>query len=213
MAPSLVVHSRMSVSWRPTRARLSVLLLASLALVPAGPAAAQAVDDPYPAEPGGGLAVERPMDLTWEEVVPLPQPTWQDPRWYKRPPRYGEPVDPVELEPIVPVEPAPPFEPQPGDPQPVGGPHLDAALADAALRTGLDPSAIAVLRSEEVEWSDGSLGCPEPGMYYTQALVPGWLVQLDAGGQVLEYHADRSGSRLVACDQPEAPLPPAEELY
>jgi len=69
----------------------------------------------------------------------------------------------------------------------------EAALADAATRTGLEPDALKVLSAEVVTWSDGSLGCPQPGMMYTQALVPGYRVRIQAGGQVLDYHAGRSG--------------------
>jgi hypothetical protein len=69
----------------------------------------------------------------------------------------------------------------------------EAALADAAKRTGLAPDALKVLSAEAVTWSDGSLGCPQPGMMYTQALVPGYRVRIEAGGQVLDYHAGRSG--------------------
>jgi hypothetical protein len=30
-------------------------------------------------------------------------------------------------------------------------------------------------------WNDGSLGCPEPGMMYTQALVNGYWLIIEAG--------------------------------
>jgi hypothetical protein len=69
----------------------------------------------------------------------------------------------------------------------------EAALADAARRSGLEEDALKVLSAEAVTWSDGSLGCPQPGMMYTQALVPGYRVRIKAGGQVLDYHAGRSG--------------------
>ena len=68
-----------------------------------------------------------------------------------------------------------------------------AALADAARRTGLAPEALEVLGAEAVTWPDGSLGCPQPGMMYTQALVPGYRIRIQAGDQVLDYHAGRSG--------------------
>ena len=70
---------------------------------------------------------------------------------------------------------------------------VDAALADAAKRTGLKRTDLKVLSAEAVTWSDGSLGCPQPGMMYTQALVPGYRVQIRAGGQDLDYHASRMG--------------------
>src|SRR5690606_11134646 len=45
---------------------------------------------------------------------------------------------------------------------------LDRIVADAAVRAGTDPAEITVIRGESVTWPDGSLGCPEPGMMYTQ---------------------------------------------
>jgi hypothetical protein len=69
----------------------------------------------------------------------------------------------------------------------------EAALADAAQRTGRSRADLKVLSAEAVTWPDGSLGCPQPGMMYTQALVPGYRVRIEVGGQVLDYHSGRSG--------------------
>ena len=44
---------------------------------------------------------------------------------------------------------------------------------------------VKVLTVESVTWSDGSLGCPEPGMMYTQALVRGHRIRVDAAGTTL----------------------------
>jgi hypothetical protein len=68
----------------------------------------------------------------------------------------------------------------------------DAALTDAARRTGLKREELKVLGAEAVTWPDGSIGCPRPGMVYTQALVPGYRVRIEARGQVLDYHAGMS---------------------
>lgn len=69
----------------------------------------------------------------------------------------------------------------------------ELALADAAKRSGLKPADLKVLSAEAVTWPDGSLGCPQPGMMYTQALVPGYRVKIKAGAEVLDYHAGRGG--------------------
>jgi hypothetical protein len=71
---------------------------------------------------------------------------------------------------------------------------LEAALDDAAHRTSMERSQIEVVSAAAVTWSDGSAGCPAPGMMYTQALVPGYRIVLQAGEQVLNYHAGRSGA-------------------
>lgn len=66
---------------------------------------------------------------------------------------------------------------------------LSALLADAAARTGADPATVAAVRGARVTWNDGSWGCPEPGVLYTQALVDGWQVIVEAGGQRIDYRA------------------------
>uniref|UniRef100_A0A7C1JTD7 Uncharacterized protein n=1 Tax=Caldilinea aerophila TaxID=133453 RepID=A0A7C1JTD7_9CHLR len=95
-------------------------------------------------------------------------------------------------------------------PAPVGGVTgeapvnlLEAILADAATRTGLERNALVVLQDEAVVWSDGSLGCPEPDMMYTQALVEGYHVIIQAGDRQLDYRASRSGFFKLC----ESPLP------
>jgi hypothetical protein len=75
---------------------------------------------------------------------------------------------------------------------------VDAALQDAARRTAIDRSKLEVISAEHVTWPDGSLGCPEPGVLYTMALVPGYRVRIRAGTEVLDYHASRRGN-LVLC--------------
>ena len=54
-------------------------------------------------------------------------------------------------------------------PPPSQPPPLQAALADAVRRAGLDPSVVRVLRTEQRQWPDSSLGCPRPGLVYARS--------------------------------------------
>ena len=72
-------------------------------------------------------------------------------------------------------------------------PTVQAALDDAIRRTGKPAAALKVVSAERVTWRDGSLGCPEPGLMYSQALVPGFRIRVDAGADALDYHADKRG--------------------
>lgn len=83
---------------------------------------------------------------------------------------------------------------------------LDDVLDQASARTGVAVADIGVVRAEQVVWNDGSLGCPEPGRAYTQALVPGYWVVLDAGGTELDYRANDRGY-VVLCEQPTRTRP------
>ena len=70
---------------------------------------------------------------------------------------------------------------------------IEAALDDAANRSTTARADIKVISEEAVTWPDGSLGCPQPGMMYTQALVAGYRIVLQAGEQTLNYHAMSRG--------------------
>ncbi len=80
-------------------------------------------------------------------------------------------------------------------------PYIDMAVADLARRLGVDPSAVSTLSAVVVVWPDSSLGCPQPGMSYTQVLVDGALIELGAGGVVYRYHSGGS-TKPFFCDQP-----------
>ncbi len=82
------------------------------------------------------------------------------------------------------------------------------AREDLAQRLGLAPEAIRLVSVEAVDWSDTSLGCPQPGMMYAQVITPGYRVMLEAGGQRYEYHTDE-GQFVVLCENPTGlKLPP-----
>lgn len=87
-------------------------------------------------------------------------------------------------------------------------PVVRAALADAARVSGIDASRLKVADAARVVWPDGSLGCPEPGMMYAQALTPGYRIRIRAGDAVLDYHASERGE-LILCPPGRAtePLP------
>jgi hypothetical protein len=82
-----------------------------------------------------------------------------------------------------------------------------AVVADAAKRFNVPESSVVVARAEQVTWPDGSLGCPEPGMMYTQALVPGFRVVAKTSAGELSYHTDSSGT-VRNCRVHEGPEPP-----
>lgn len=78
----------------------------------------------------------------------------------------------------------------------------EQAIADLADRLGVDASEIEVVSVEDVTWPDGSLGCPEPGKMYTQAMVDGQRIVLAHNGEEHTYHA--GGDRApFHCANPE----------
>src|SRR5437879_7524869 len=52
---------------------------------------------------------------------------------------------------------------------------VEAALSDAAAHLGVSRVDLQVQQVEAREWSDSSLGCPRPGLMYSQIVTPGYL--------------------------------------
>lgn len=106
---------------------------------------------------------------------------------------------------------SPPFKTAPPTRAPVTGEVpadvMAKAIADLTQRTGLDPATFTTIRSEQVQWSDGSLGCPVPGQMYIQVVTPGYWIIVEAGGKQYDYRATETGV-LRLCDQPN-PKPPS----
>ena len=90
---------------------------------------------------------------------------------------------------------------------------IEAALDDAANRSTTARPDIKVTSAEAVTWPDGSLGCPQPGMMYTQALVPGYRIVLQAGEQTLNYHAMSRGRPVFCPASRVAPAVPTTAVH
>jgi len=86
-------------------------------------------------------------------------------------------------------------------------PLVSEALADASRRTGVPVAALSVVESSSRTFRDGSLGCPEPEMNYTQALVPGWRLVIRAGEELLDYRMATRGTAFMFCP-PDRALDP-----
>ena len=71
---------------------------------------------------------------------------------------------------------------------------LNSILKEAAKLANVSPQELVIARAEAVVWNDGSLGCPEPGMQYTQALANGYWVVISAAGRTYDFRVRRDGS-------------------
>ena len=87
-------------------------------------------------------------------------------------------------------------------------PDAIIARSDLAQRLQVDEESIEIVRVEELEWPDGSLGCPQPEMLYTQALVNGVFIQLSFDGQSYNYHGG-GGRQPFLCTSKNELLPDA----
>ena len=83
---------------------------------------------------------------------------------------------------------------------------LDPILKEAAALAEVARDQLVIVRAESVVWNDGSLGCPEPGMMYTQALVNGYWIVIEAAGQTYDFRVGSGGSfRLCPAGQGHPP--------
>lgn len=89
--------------------------------------------------------------------------------------------------------------------EPLLGDEVSAAIDDVTDRAGVARDDVLVEVTELVTWPDSSLGCPEPDQLYTQALVEGYRIVLDADGEEHHYHGEDDGPPQFCAD----PQPPA----
>ncbi len=94
-----------------------------------------------------------------------------------------------------------------GSPSPSAGtidlpaPIIAAVKVEIAKDAGVSASDVTIISGEAVTYPDGSLGCPQPGMAYTQIPVDGWKVVGTAAGATFDYR----GSGLTdirRCEKP-----------
>ncbi len=76
---------------------------------------------------------------------------------------------------------------------------FDAVLAALLEETGGTRAGVTLVKAEQVTWNDGSLGCPEPGVMYTQALIEGYQVVFSVGDKTFDYHLSDRGN-FVLCE-------------
>ncbi|PSB10105.1 hypothetical protein C7B76_24515 [filamentous cyanobacterium CCP2] len=67
---------------------------------------------------------------------------------------------------------------------------------DVSQRTGIPPQQLWIARHERHTWTDGCLGLPGQGEFCTQALVPGWQIEVTDGSRSWTYRTDTSGQTL-----------------
>ena len=83
---------------------------------------------------------------------------------------------------------------------------LEPILKEATALAKVGRDQLVVVRAESVVWNDGSLGCPEPGMMYTQALVNGYWILIEAAGRTYDFRVGSGGSfRLCPVGQGHPP--------
>ena len=99
--------------------------------------------------------------------------------------------------------------------------EVEAALADLTERIG-DDRVVEIVAAHELTWPDGSLGCPEPDLSYTQGLVDGYRIEFADGALRFIYHGATGEEPFLCVEGEEAspelvtpdtsPTPPGVEV-
>jgi hypothetical protein len=71
--------------------------------------------------------------------------------------------------------------------------HWAALLGDLASRS-VSSDGLEVVTARAVAWPNGALGCPKPGMAYTQMVTDGYQVVVRAGGRTYDYRFGMSSA-------------------
>lgn len=66
--------------------------------------------------------------------------------------------------------------------------------------SNIETERLILIDMQPVTWNNGSLGCPLPGMCYTQALVPGFLFLFQYGDLIIEVHTDGAMGSIALPD-------------
>jgi len=73
------------------------------------------------------------------------------------------------------------------------------SVADLGKKLKINAEQITVVKITPTIWRDASLGCPKPGIDYIQVETAGYLISLEAGGKVYDYHTEE-GKRVRLCE-------------
>lgn len=87
---------------------------------------------------------------------------------------------------------------------------ISKARTDLAKRLAVEPDEIHFIKFKPVVWPDGGLGCPRPGMVYTQVQQDGVLIRFEVRGRRYDYHGG-AGRDPFLCENPPADLPDRPE--
>lgn len=77
-------------------------------------------------------------------------------------------------------------------------PAAAQARKDLAAKLSVDEKSIVIIQITDATWNDGCLGLAGPAEFCTQALVPGFRVEMLAKGKTYFYRTDKTGANIRA---------------
>ena len=80
----------------------------------------------------------------------------------------------------------------------------ELAFATLSQEIGAEKKDLVLIHIARFNWPDSALGCPKPGMAYTQAIVPGYLALLKHGKN--QYRVHIGNGRGIVCNLARMPI-------
>jgi membrane protease subunit HflC len=78
---------------------------------------------------------------------------------------------------------------------------VTAARVLLANELDTQPRALIIQSTDEIDWADASIGCPEAGTSYAQVITPGYLMVFEFEGETYTVHTSADGKQVARCDQ------------
>lgn len=75
--------------------------------------------------------------------------------------------------------------------------YVKLAIDTLSSKLKIKKDNIVVISVKDYQWNDSSLGCPQKGKLYIQAITPGYLIELSVAGKNYIYHGGLN--RVVSC--------------
>lgn len=76
----------------------------------------------------------------------------------------------------------------------------DMASSFLAGKLDVAPADLTFVRAEPTDWSDASLGCPQPDVAYAQVITPGYKLTFDRDGAAYVVHTNRDATQIISCN-------------
>ena len=73
------------------------------------------------------------------------------------------------------------------------------ARRELSGRLGAAPGDLRLVRAQATEHGNGGLGCPDAGMFYTEAIVPGYVLLYELNGLRYPFHVSTDGRFFTDC--------------
>jgi len=74
-----------------------------------------------------------------------------------------------------------------------------AARRELSNRLGVPPEDLVLVRSRKTEHRNASLGCPDAGVFYAEAMVPGYVLLYELKGLRYPFHVSSDGRFFTDC--------------